>query len=289
MNHWDDLKYLLAVKEHGSLINAAKFLKTNPTTVSRHIKRLSDTYGLTLYNRTGNGDWKMTAMGDVFVLAAERCKKEIDGLSEPVVEQETQCIKISTVEFIADRFLAPAIGEFFNPECGLSVSLDVQDRNVSLAFGEADLAIRMARPTSGRLVASKVGDVAMSVFCPVGGDKLNWIGLTDEYDWVPEMKLGLEFFGRPPALRMGSFASVRRAALESGLSCVGPDKMMTEWPELKRVEDAKRSAYREVWSVFHESRRQDKALLAAREWAKSCFDFSAQSSGAINAPCRGAA
>jgi len=28
---------------------------------------------------------------------------------------------------------------------------------------------------------------------------------------------------------------------------------------------------REVWSVYHESRRHDEALMQARDWVKRCF------------------
>lgn len=277
MTQWDDFKYLLAVKEHGNLINAAKVLKTNPTTVSRHIKRLSETYEQTLFTRTGNGEWQLTPRGHAFANAAKKCQQEIDALSDLSRDQEIPQIKISALEFIVERYLAPSISEFFYQDKKVSLTLDCEDRNVSLAFGEADLAIRMARPTSGRLVASKVGEVAMSIFCVDGADTDYWVGLPEEYDWVPEMKMALDHFGRPPDIRMGSFSGIRRVALEGGMAGIGPQRMISEWPELEIVGDETNAIYREIWSVFHESRRNDKSLLAARDWVKSCFDRSTPS------------
>ncbi len=269
--YWDDLKYLLALEQGGSLVSAAKILNTNPTTVSRHVKRLSETYQRTLVSRTSNGEWSMTEHGKAFAKTARLCQNEIARLGGPDEEMEQQTIRVSTVDFVAEYFLTPKLSYLpVNPE-KTALSLEAADKNVSLAYGEADLAIRLGRPKQGRLIISKIGTIDMGLFASerVGGTA--WIGLTSDLDWVPEMQAGYEIFGEPPAIRLSSFNCIRRVAVERGLPCVGPDSVMRNWNGLERVNTGKPQPFREVWSVIHEDRRQDELLLKTREWARTCF------------------
>lgn len=271
MLNWDDLKYVLAMEQFGNLTKAAKLLKTNPTTVSRKLKRLSESYGQTLFTRSRTGDWSLTDQGRVFAKAARRCQAEIDSLCDDPVDEGPTEIKISTVDFIAEKIFAPNICELMTLDSQVSLTLDTQDKNVSLAFGEADLAIRLGRPKAGRLVVSKLTDIDMSVFSSGGVKTKDWVGLPIELDWVPEMKLGYAFFGRPPVMRMSTFASIRRAAYERGLSGIGPDVVFDGCCDMLKVRGQPMGTHREVWSVFHEERRQDKVLGQVRDWAKRCF------------------
>lgn len=270
MQHWDDLKYLLALEESHSLIKAAKVLKTNPTTVSRHIKRLSEAYKKTLVTRQPSGEWALTQEGKVFAATAKRCNTEIDALNGDAQTPAPEII-ITTTDFVGEHILAPHISNVISRPNDLVLTLDMRDRNVSLAFGEADLAIRLGRPTTGKLIASKLADIEMGVFSIDGKMTKRWIGLPSQYDWVPEMQFALDFFGCEPIIRLGSFASIRDIAVKHDLACVGPHLMMNGWRGLDFMDCPDPAANREVWSVFHETRSHDQALFRARQWAKDCF------------------
>jgi len=278
MHQWDDLRYLLALEENSSLIKAAKQLKTNPTTVSRHIKRLSDTYKKTLVTRQPNGEWVLTKEGVKFAAIARRCNREISALQDSSSTTSPE-ITITTTEFVGEHILAPHISDVISQEEDLVLTLDMRDRNVSLAFGEADLAIRLGRPTSGKLVASKLADLEMNTFSVNGEMTKKWVGLPSDLDWVPEMQLGYEFFGCEPTVRAGSFSSIRDMAAAQKLACIGPSLMMDGWRGLRLMDEFSPPAKREVWSIFHESRRQDEALQRARKWAKACFQRMPQMAG----------
>lgn len=273
MQHWDDLRYLLALEQKGSLVQAAKLLKTNPTTVSRHIKRLSETYKKTLVTRQPNGEWSLTKEGLVFASTAKRCDIEIDALNSDTADTAPE-ITITTTEFIGEQILTPKVRNVISSDEDFVLTLDMRDRNVSLAFGEADLAIRLGRPTSGKLIASKLSDIEMNAFSVNGEVSRRWVGLPAQFDWAPEMQFGLEFFGCEPIMRAGSFSMIREVAADHHLACIGPTFMMEGWHGLQILDRAASPAIREVWSVFHESRQHDDALSSARRWAKECFsDF----------------
>ena len=269
MQNWDDLKYLLALEQQGTLTKAAQQLGTNLTTVSRHIKRLSETYKETLVQMHRGGEWSLTEHGTRFVEAARRCQSEIEQLSGDGTYESD--LTISTLEFIAVSYLAPKLERLSARQNGIDLTINCGDENVSLAYGEADLAIRLGRPKSGRLFVSKLGDVEMSIFTPDGKHSTEWIGLPQEYDWVPEMQLAFAHFQSQPTIRLGSFSGIRRLSFEMGIAAVGPTKMFEGWNGLAKMPGTTGHAYREAWCIHHEGRRQDEKLAKLREWVKTCF------------------
>ncbi len=270
MQYWDDLRYLLALDKHRSLNNAAKFLKTNPTTVSRRIKRLSDSYKKTLVSRQPNGEWAMTEDGKKFTLVAKRCNAAIETI-EDKSQATTSNIVISTVDFVADYILAPHVSTALSDQSDLVMDVDSNYQNVRLAYGEADLAIRLGRPTSGKLITSKLADIEMNLFSMGGRMTKRWVGLSSNFDDEPEMQLCFEFFGCQPVFRSSNFATIRKLAVENDLACIGPKFMMNEWEGLKLVNHFSGAINREAWSVFHETRKNDEALMRVRRWVKDCF------------------
>lgn len=271
LSQWDDLKYLLALEQNGNLVNAAKALNTNPTTVSRHIKRLSETYKRTLVSRTSNGEWELTEQGQNFARVARVCQEEISLLGGHNKFHERRQITVATVHFVAENFLAPSTSELPTHGKKIALCLETTDTNISLAYGEADLAIRLSRPKQGRLVAAKIGKVNMGIYVSERIFGNAWIGLPSELDWVPEMKAGFEHFGGPPTIRMPTYHCIRRVAIERGLPCVGPSSIMENFEGLRKVNTNRLQPVREVWSVYHEDRRYDELLLKVRDWARDCF------------------
>ncbi|WP_413877907.1 LysR family transcriptional regulator [Tateyamaria sp.] len=270
MQYWDDLRYLLALDQHRSLNNAARFLKTDPTTVSRRIKRLSDYYQKTLIFRQPNGEWALTEDGEKFAVIAQRCSVAIETI-EDQIQATTSNITISTTDFVADYILAPHVRNILSEQNDLVVDIDSNHQNVRLAYGEADLAIRLRRPSSGSLITSKLADIEVNLFSMSGRMTKQWVGLSSKFDHQPEMQMGFEFFGCQPVLRSSNFATIRKLAVEHDLACIGPKFMMNEWQGLKLLNHFTPSIHREVWSVFHEKNKNDEALRRVRCWVRDCF------------------
>jgi len=62
MQNWNDLIYCLALAEYKTMGKAAKVLRTNATTVSRHINSLSETYQQPIFIKDGQ-EWRPTKFG----------------------------------------------------------------------------------------------------------------------------------------------------------------------------------------------------------------------------------
>lgn len=268
MLDWNDLQYVLALKEGRTMKQAAVRLKTDPTTVSRHIKRVSSRFGTDLFKMRKGGHWEMTSHGAELTILAQSFKNGLDQLNgDDGVSAENETIVITSLEFMLTHYLAPHIADGIRCFPETKLSLVGSDKRLSLAYGEADIALRFGRPTEGQLIASKIADVSFEAFARPGVAPKGWIGMQEDLDWTPEMQLGLNHFGKLPALRVSSFAAAREASIATGLAAVGPAVIMQSGYHLEPLQNVT-PVLREVWSVIHETRRTNQRLLAARSWIK---------------------
>lgn len=270
MQNWDDFRFILALSNAGSMTLAAKYLNTDATTVSRRVTRLSSEYGLNLFRKT-KGSWVLTNAGQEFVNAASTFNAQLDRLQKfqdnPL---SGLSVTLNTIEYIISEFLAPNIGNLDAIGHGLNLSLSSSDRRISLAYGEADMALRLSRPNEGRLIGSRVGTIGLGVYSPNGAMTQKWVGLTPDLDWTPEMCLGFELFKRPPDLRVASFDSIRIASERLGWAGIGPHSIMSNAPNMYLIAQAG-TVERDVWSVIHETRRDDQSLKIVRDWVRDCL------------------
>ncbi len=73
---WDDLKHFLAVARSGSLVKAARALKTSAATVGRRIAELERRLGARLFERKQTG-YLLTESGEAIRLKAEEVEEAV--------------------------------------------------------------------------------------------------------------------------------------------------------------------------------------------------------------------
>lgn len=268
MLDWNDLQYILALDEGKTMKRAADLLQTNATTVSRHIKALSVQMDTVLFTRDKDGLCHLTPQGKQLLTIAREMRERLRSLDVPTNGDDVgEIIKITSLEFLLTHFLAPNLADVSGVGDGTRVHLIGSDRRLSLAFGEADLALRFGRPVEGQLIASKVAEVAFHAWSARGCTSNDWVGLDEELDWTPEMQFGFAHFGRAPAFRVSSFSAARNACLSLKLNVIAPAQVICPCWENFQINDVE-PVTREVWSVIHESRKLDKRLATVRAWAK---------------------
>lgn len=276
MQKWDGYRYVIALARCGSMTAAAKSLDTNTATVSRHIHKMTEIYGTVLFVKK-KSRWELTREGEALVRVIETFEKGLHDLDRNNGLELTagRTVKIATVEFLSETFLMPGLGDLIDENPGLSAEIACSDTRVSLAYGEADVSVRLSRPQEGRLVGRKSGEVVMTAYRPHGSTSRDWVGLGEELEWTPEMRLSKEVFGRPPLMRVHSFRAMQAAALSGGLGCVVPSHMAAETPELEPVAGYA-PAVREVWVIYHETRKMDPVVRLAADWVHRCFQRTRQ-------------
>jgi len=269
--NWDGLKYILALSDGGTMKRAAELLNTDPTTVSRHLRKLTEDTGEILYERDKNNQVTLTTKGEELRQIGLSVRSQLDGLAGGSDNAEyADSVTVTSLEFVLTHYLSHRLDEASALETKPKINLIGSDKRLSLAYGEADIALRFGRPNDGQLVASKIADIGFYIWGPPQKHTKKWVGFPKDLDWTPEMELAREYFGCDPTIRVSSFAAARNAAASLGMHLVGPTAVMANSKGLVRVGDSE-GVDREVWSVVHESKRNSPSIAAVRGWAKSAL------------------
>lgn len=268
---WDDLRLLLAVSEAATLSGAARRLGVDQTTASRRLARLERRIGEALFDRVEGrlrprplvaalgGD--LAALGAAVERIAARLRDDRLRLSGRVT--------ISAVDLVATRLLAPALAAFRRRHPGVRLEIDGSDRNVSLARGEADLAVRLARPRDEEALTRRLGDLAFGFYGPAGDDgraPLPLAGYGVSQAHLPETEwLATRRPGEEPSFRSNRIGAIAEAAA-AGHRAVLPFLVGDADDRLVRLSGGAPIVRREVWLLMRRERRREAAVAATIDW-----------------------
>lgn len=164
--NWEWLRAFLAVAQQGSLSAAARQLGQSQPTLSRQIQALEQATHLQLFARSTQG-LALTDAGQRLMEAAQNMahasedfERQVLGLSERLSGE----IRISANEIVGVYLLPPALRAFRELHPGVELELVIANGASSLSKREADVALRMFRPTQGSLVARRLPHLAMGFF-----------------------------------------------------------------------------------------------------------------------------
>ena len=163
---WDDVRFFLAVARAGSLSGAARVLGVGHVTVGRRIALLEKRLGVTLLQRTPDG-FDVTSAGEAILrrcIAMENAALDLERAAAGRDSLAVGSIRLTATEALAHRVIAPAIAELRNKHPDLRVDLTVGVRSLDIARREADLAVRVGRPSGSGLVCRKLGEVGFSLY-----------------------------------------------------------------------------------------------------------------------------
>jgi DNA-binding transcriptional LysR family regulator len=164
MRSWDDLRFVHAVAERGSLAGAARALRVDATTVGRRIASLEEELGTPIFVRSVSG-WRPTERGAAVVAAAARAAEAARDVTRGAAEDGPRgVVRVTTIESVASWWLAPRLPAILEHWPDISLHVVCTDRTLDLAAGEADVAIRVGRPTTGDLVARRLVTVRERVY-----------------------------------------------------------------------------------------------------------------------------
>ena len=163
---WQLIQSFLAVTEAGSLSAAARKLRVSQPTLSREIQALETHTGLNLFKRTTQG-LVLTAEGSNLVDAARKMNDAADLFERQVSGLSTELkgdVRISANEIVGIYLLPPAIAAFREIHPSVHIDIVISNQISNLSKREADIALRMFRPTQPDLVARRLPDMALGFF-----------------------------------------------------------------------------------------------------------------------------
>lgn len=160
MADWDDLRIFLAVARAESLSAAGKVLRLDPATVGRRIAKLEAAMDARLFARTPQG-YGLTDEGQRLVAHAERAEQAVSGAMDELRGAPGSLsgqIRIGAPDGSANYLLPQVLAAICDDNPGLDVQIVALPRVVNLSKREADMAIAVSPPATGRLTVQKLTD-----------------------------------------------------------------------------------------------------------------------------------
>jgi len=166
MLDWDNLRVFLELTRSQGLIDAAKKLGIDHSTVSRRIKRFEEQVGSQLFDRHHHG-YSLTAEGYRLVAYAEQIESTVYAASQELGGHNRLLsgqVRLGATEGFGSFVLAPHIAHFCASNPHISVDLLPMPRFVNLSKREADISVTIERPVSGNYVVTKLADYALKLY-----------------------------------------------------------------------------------------------------------------------------
>jgi len=285
MFDWDDLRIFLAVARARKMAPAARALGVDATTIGRRLARLETALNAPLFETIG-GERRLTTRGDALFAHAEAMEGAALGALGDVAGERSSLagqVRLSVSEGLATWVLAPALAEFHRGHPDIQLDLITASGFLNPSKREADMAVMLARPRRGRLVAAKLGDYRLGLYASaeylarhprperledLGRHSL--IGYVPEFIYSPELDYLGEIGARiEPSLRSTSInVQHRLVAAGAGIGVLPAFIGTRDTGLVPLLADEVRIA-RSFWLVTHGDMRRLARIEAVARWLKA--------------------
>ena len=207
---WDGLRVFQAVARAGSFAGAGQALGMHETTIARAVRRLERQMGQILWRGPEAGVTPEGAVlcAHVNVMAdhAVMAQAAVSGRAAP-----RGAVRLTAVPWVIEAAVVPSWQRVRPRLPDVTLSLIGAHDSLNLLHGEADIALRLARPeVQGDVVVRKLGYVRFVV-----AGEGDWIGYVPEMAHLPQARWTSEMEG-PIGLRVSDQGAVT-TAIAAGL------------------------------------------------------------------------
>lgn len=163
---WTLTRSFLAVAETGSLSAAARALGLSQPTLGRHIAEIEAALGLPLFTRQPRG---LAATPEAQALLPHaRAMREAAAQLALAAKGRDQAlagtVRLTASRIVAHHLLPPMLARLRRAEPQIQIELIASDETDNLLYHEADIALRMYRPTQLDLVTTHLCDMPMHLY-----------------------------------------------------------------------------------------------------------------------------
>ena len=280
MFNWDDVRYFLTLHRQGTLAAAGAALALDPTTVGRRLVKLEEGLGARLFDRTPTG-YVLTEAGHRLLPRAERIEREALGVERDVAGEDQKLegvVRLTATEMLTTRFIAPHLRRFRERYPEIQLELHCTNLDVNLARREADIALRLARPTQEDLIIKRLSFIHLGLYASL--DYITRFGLPKdslaghqlilfantrpfrrENDWL-EARMD----GAHVTLRSDSVSAIYSATVAGSGIALLPCLVADHDHHLKRVPLEGAPEPRQIWQAVHKDLRDSARIRAVLDF-----------------------
>ncbi len=156
----------VAAATEGSLAGAARALGISQPTAGRQVQALESQLGVQLFSRTARGlaltetGMELLEHARAMAGAANRLALVAEGRSESVAG----VVRITASEVVATYTLPAILVRLHEAEPEIEIELVASNATDNLLQREADIAVRMYRPTQSDVIARSMGEIETGAF-----------------------------------------------------------------------------------------------------------------------------
>jgi DNA-binding transcriptional LysR family regulator len=275
---WELYRSFLAVMREGSLSGAARSLGLTQPSLGRHIRELEELLGVPLFARSPQG-LAATDLAHELVPHAQAMASASAALRRAATTRQDAIagvVRVTASVVIGAEVLPPMLAAFRQQHPGIVIELSLSNQAEDMLRRDADIAIRMVRPTQDALVTRHVGKITLGFFAHKRYLKANGrpgsvaeltrhalIGFDHETAYIRSMRPpGLPYAREHFALRTDNDLAILaaiRAGYGIGICQVG---VAARDPGLIRLLPDSFALDMETWVVMHEDLRRSARVRA---------------------------
>lgn len=163
---WSRVQAFLAVAETGSLSAAARQLGQSQPTLGRKIRSIEEALGAALFVRQPRG-LSLSEAGTALLKPARAMQEAANEMlltAAGRAQQMEGTVRVTASITVSFHMLPKIIAEIRVQEPRIQIELVPSDTSENLLFREADIALRMYRPTQLDVVTKHLGDMHLGIF-----------------------------------------------------------------------------------------------------------------------------
>jgi DNA-binding transcriptional LysR family regulator len=145
---------------------AARHLDVNATTVRRRVARLASELGSDLLEHGPSGHI-LTPAGERILALAEEMERSAVAVGSAASGERARYagkVRISISEGLASWVISPALQQLSELHPDIQIEIAATNGFLNPSKREADIAVMLARPTRGHLLARKIADYKLGLF-----------------------------------------------------------------------------------------------------------------------------
>lgn len=169
-DNWDDLRFVLAVADEGSVSGAARVLGVNHATVIRRIAAFEERHGSEIFERTPLG-YQIPQSRQMVISAIREVFGAIEAVERTLAGADAQVsgvIRLTSTDSLAVTVLPEVIAGLVAQSPGLGFELHSSNAHLDLSRLHADITIRPALRLPDELIGTRAGTLWVSVYAPKG-------------------------------------------------------------------------------------------------------------------------
>ena len=185
-HRWDDLQFLNAVAEHGSLSAASRALGVNHSTVLRRIVYLEKSNEVQIFDREAAG-YTIRPEGRILLGSLKLMQQAADRIERNLALMRkgiSGTFRLSTTDSIANILLPTYLLNLREVYPHIRIEVEVSNKRVQMKNPNSEILIRAGAHLEPELHGEKVGVISFGIFGTINYLKNNPDSEIESHNWL---------------------------------------------------------------------------------------------------------